>query len=246
MCGRYTLLHQQWVESVFGADLGKLPDSLRAPRYNVAPGQIVLALSRAGAAPVAEAMHWGIEPNWRGGPSQLINARAEKLGESRFWRPLLEDGRCAIPADGFYEWRAAGGGPKQPYWFSRADGEGFAFAGLCRRAEGRDESDELDARDRHDDRRYASGAGTRECVIVTVDANELVAAVHDRMPAMLDSAGVEDWLGGDADEALAALRPLDSVAISARAVSTAVNEVANDGPRLLAAVPPDDEAESRF
>lgn len=220
MCGRYTLLHHQWVEDVFGADLGKLPDVLRAPRYNVAPGQMVLALSRAGAGPVAEAMHWGIEPNWRGGPSQLINARAEKLGESRFWRPLLEHGRCAIPADGFYEWRAAGGGPRQPYWFSRADGEGFAFAGLCRRRERQDEP------------------RTSECVIVTVDANELVAAIHDRMPAMLNPAGVEAWLGGDADEALAAPRPLDSIAMNARPVSMAVNAVVNDGPRLLEAVPP--------
>lgn len=229
MCGRYTLLHQQWVESVFGADLGKLPDVLRAPRYNVAPGQMVLALTRGGGGPVAEAMHWGIEPNWKGGPSQLINARAEKLGESRFWRPLLEHGRCAIPADGFYEWRTvAGGAPKQPYWFSRADGEGFAFAGLCRRP------------DRNEER------GERECAIVTVDANDLVTAVHDRMPAMLDTAGAEAWLGGDLDAALAVLWPLDSVAMSARPVSTAVNAVANDGPRLLEAVPSAAESEGLF
>lgn len=222
MCGRYTLLHQQWVESVFGGDLATLPDVLRAPRYNVAPGQTVLTLTRGrGGVPVAEAMHWGIEPNWRGGPSQLINARAEKLGESRFWRPLLEHGRCAIPADGFYEWRSApGGGRKQPFWFSRADDAGFAFAGLCRRPDERRER------------------GERECAIVTVDANELVAGVHDRMPAILGPAGVEAWLGEDRDEALAALRPLDSVLMSARPVSTAVNAVANDGPALIDPTPP--------
>lgn len=229
MCGRYTLLHQQWVEAVFGADLGKLPDVLRSSRYNVAPGQLVLALARGGGGRVAEAMHWGIAPNWKGGPAQLINARADQLGRSRFWRPLLEHGRCAILADGFYEWRAvAGGAPKQPFWFSRADGEGFAFAGLCRAA-GR-------AEDRNE----------RECAIVTVDANDLVSAIHDRMPAMLDAAGVEAWLGEDLGAALAAPRPLDSVAITARPVSTAVNAVANDGPRLLEAVLPAAEPEGLF
>lgn len=216
MCGRYTLYHQQWVDSLFGGNLNKLPDALRRPRYNVAPGQMVLALRRPGAPPVAETMHWGIESPWPGGPAQLINARAEKLAESRFWRALLEHGRCAIPADGFYEWRAVPGAGKQPYWFGRGGGEGFAFAGLCRET-----AEHGDA-----------------CVIVTVQANELVAGVHDRMPAMLDADAVAAWLGDDTGAALAALAPFPSAQMTARPVSRAVNDAGREGPELIDAAEP--------
>lgn len=216
VCGRYTLSHQQWVDSLFGGDLEKLPYALRSPRFNVAPGQLVLGVGGRAGAHAAEALHWGIEAPWRGGPSRLINARAEKLPESRFWRPLLEDGRCAIPADGFYEWRSVGGGVKRPYWFSLADGEPFAFAGL-RRA-GKD--------------REPGAAG--ECVIVTVAANELVNGVHDRMPAMLDRAAIGVWLDADADEALGVLRPYPSTGMVARAVSRLVNDARREGPELIA------------
>lgn len=172
---------------------------------------MVLTLQRGGAVAVVEALHWGIGAPWRGGPSQLINARADKLAESRFWRPLLEHGRCAIPADGFFEWRTVEGAGKQPFWFGRADGEPFAFAGLRRKGEQDGDS----------------------CVIVTVDANELVAGIHDRMPAMLDADGLDAWLGDDADAALSALVPYPSTAMTGRPVSRAVNRADCDGPELI-------------
>ncbi len=216
MCGRYTLHQQQWVDTLLAGEIGVVPAELRGPRFNIAPGQMVLTIQRTGVRAVAESMHWGIETSWRAGPSRLINARAEKLEESRFWRPLLEHGRCAIPADGFFEWRTIEGAGKQPYWFGRDDGEPFAFAGLCRT--GDDQS--------------------RSCVIVTVEANDLVAGVHDRMPAMLDRLGVDAWIGEDAGEALAALAPYPSARMTARPVSRAVNRADADGPGLIEAVDP--------
>src|SRR3954452_19211749 len=102
MCGRYTLGTFDWVDPAFQTDLGQVADLVKRPRFNVAPGQMVLAMTRAGSGEnVAEAMHWGIQPPWDLGAAQMINARGEKLGESRFGKPRLENGRCAIPADGF-------------------------------------------------------------------------------------------------------------------------------------------------
>jgi putative SOS response-associated peptidase YedK len=148
----------------------------------------------------------------------MINARGEKLAESRFWKPMLEHGRCAIPADGFFEWRAAEakGGRKQPYWFTRENTEGFALAGLWRAAKPTD-----------------GEAETRACVIVTVEPNDLVSGVHDRMPAMLKPESVDQWLGGDVDEALAALEPFPSTEMTARAVGTAVGNARAEGPELV-------------
>ena len=40
----------------------------------------------------------------------------------------LKKQRCAIPAEGFYEWRNEGG--KQPYYFSRKDGKPLMLAGI--------------------------------------------------------------------------------------------------------------------
>ena len=225
MCGRYTLGNFDWVDPAFSSDLSNVADLVKRPRYNIAPGQLILALTRgAGGATVAESMHWGIETPWRGGPPQLINARAEKLAESRFWKPLLTHGRCAIPADGFYEWRKAeNGGRKQPYWFARVGGEGFAFAGLWRAAKS------------EDDQLYS-----RCCAIVTVAPNELVAGVHDRMPAMIAPEHAGQWLDGDLDEALALLEPFASAAMTARAVGQEVGNSRAEGLRLIA--PADEQA----
>lgn len=221
MCGRYTLAKPDWFEHDFGTSFATLADAVRRPRFNVAPGQLVLAVTRPSAAGrVAETMKWGVEAPWKGGPPQMINARAEKLASSRLWKSMLENGRCALPADGFYEWRAAEqkGGRKQPYWFSRVDAEPFLLAGLFRESP--------------DD-------GERQCVVITVEPNELVEDVHDRMPAMLHPDRVDDWLEGDVESALQALTPFDSTQMSARRIGPGVGNVRNDGPELIEAV--DDE-----
>ncbi len=64
--------------------------------------------------------------------------------------------------------------PRQPWRFTVDGGEPFAFAGLCTRKEWDDP----------EERGYDDGwlySGT----IVTTTPNEVVAPVHDRMPAIL-------------------------------------------------------------
>jgi putative SOS response-associated peptidase YedK len=145
----------------------------------------------------------------------VINARRESLAGSRLWRPLVENDehRCLVPADGFYEWRSRGAGrSKQPYLFELADGGPFAFAGLWR---------------------GGSGDEPPECVIVTCEANDLVAGVHDRMPVMLGPSEADQWVGSDDAQAQAVLKPLDSTAMRVRPVSTSVNSSRRDDPELL-------------
>lgn len=216
MCGRYTLAVPDWFEHDFGTSFPSLGDTLRRPRFNVSPGQMVLTLTRpATGVRVGEVMKWGVEAPWKGGPPQMINARSEKLATSRLWKSMLQSGRCAIPADGFFEWRAAAakGGSKQPIWFSRLDQEPFLFAGLYRSA--------------------LEDGEPNQCVIITVEPNELVEDVHDRMPAMLHPDRVDDWLTGDVDDALAALTPFPSTQMTARPVGTAVGSPRNEGPELI-------------
>lgn len=221
MCGRYKLQDPEWVEADFSTSFPTLSDAVRRPRFNVAPGQLVLSVTGNRESHKLEEMHWGIAAPWKSGPPQMINARGEKLAESRFWKPLVESGRCAIPADGFYEWKA--GTPKRPFLFTRSGGEGWYFAGL------------FNAATREQGAEHA-------CVIITVDPNELVEGIHDRMPAMLHRSEVDPWLGGAPEEALTSLRPFPSVEMSAIEIGRAIGNSRVEGPELILPAEPEGPA----
>jgi putative SOS response-associated peptidase YedK len=229
MCGRYKLQDPEWVEADFSTSFPTLSDAVRRPRFNVAPGQLVLAITRGADGRALEQMDWGIEAPWKGGPPQIINARGEKLPESRFWKPMLEQRRCAIPADGFYEWKSLeSGGRKQPYLFTRTEGEGFWFAGIYSKS------------------RSEEPVAEHQCAIITVDPNELVEGIHDRMPAMLHAADLNDWLEGETEEAFAALQPFPSKEMSALAIGRAIGNPRNEGPELIVPAEPEGPAQPQL
>ena len=122
MCGRFTVTGGDvaGLRSRFGLD-----ERVEVrPRFNVAPGDEVLAVTRDGAT----MLRWGF---LRDNAYTTINARAESLEERPTWRSALHDGRCLIVADGFFEWQRRPEGRKQPFWITRADRAPFAFAGLA-------------------------------------------------------------------------------------------------------------------
>jgi putative SOS response-associated peptidase YedK len=65
--------------------------------------------------------------------------------------------------------------------------------------------------------------------LITTEPNPVVAKVHDRMPFILRRESYAAWLAGD--EAL--LREIPAVQIDAHPVGPAVNQAANDSPRLI-------------
>jgi putative SOS response-associated peptidase YedK len=231
MCGRYTststledLVRVFEVEEVRTAPL---PD-----RYNVAPTLDVYAVALRnqdkGPRRALGTFRWGLIPSWakeRSIGSKMINARAEGLETKAAYRSALARRRCLIPADAFYEWqrrthpdgRPAG---KLPYAIRRADGQPMAFAGLWE--VWRDPAD-------------PDGDLVRTCAIVTTAANDLLAPVHDRMPAVLDPADWDTWLDrrSDPDEVKGLLVPAPSEWFEIFPVSSLVSNVANDGPELL-------------
>jgi hypothetical protein len=58
-----------------------------------------------------------------------FNARTETVADKPFFRDAFRRTRCLIPASGYYEWQDTATG-KQPWYFSRTDGEPMTFAGL--------------------------------------------------------------------------------------------------------------------
>ena len=159
-------------------------------RFNVAPTQEVLTVrsspdpeEAAQGEREARLMRWGLVPRWAKDLKvgyRMINAKAENLTSSRAYSPLVGKfrHRCLIVADGFYEWMVAEDPkqPRQPWRFTVDGGEPFAFAGICTRKEWEEE-----------DRGFEDG-WLYSCTIVTTTPNEVVAKVHDRMPAILPDA----------------------------------------------------------
>lgn len=113
-------------------------------------------------------MTWGF-PKFSGS-GLLINARAETALERKMFRNSMLHRRCIIPARGFYEWDR----DKNKATFTRKDGSLLYLAGFY------DMFQEID-----------------RFVIITVNANESVRPVHDRMPLVLEEEELEDWVWDD-------------------------------------------------
>jgi putative SOS response-associated peptidase YedK len=215
MCGRYVI--EGNVEFSERFQLRQIPFTL-LPLFNAAPSQdLPVIVEDDGGERTVRLMRWGLLPRWRK-PDQAssvapINARAETLLEKPMFRPLVGRRRCLVPVSGFYEWSRTGG-RKQPYYFHPRDGSLVGLAGLY------DESPE----------------GVSSFTIITTTPNELVAPLHDRMPAILRADDEADWLSRDLTDAHAAqslLRPYPAEAMAADPVSPAVNNARNDGPELI-------------
>jgi putative SOS response-associated peptidase YedK len=214
MCGRYTLIRL--------ADFTDMFPWIRAPqhevpaRYNVAPTQAVAVVANE-EKPRVELFHWGLIPSWAKDPAignRMINARLETLAEKPAFRNALKRRRCIIPASGFYEWKKnPDGKTKTPMYIRMKGGEPFAFAGLWETW--------------HD----PSGSEVRSCTIITGPPNELVAPIHDRMPAILRAEDYKRWIDPNPHEPAeltSILGPYPAGEMEVFAVSSAVNNPRND------------------
>ena len=223
MCGRFTnKATKQQIEKEFKT-VGKNP-AIFEPRYNIAPSQMIeVVLAPEGERLLAE-LKWGLVPSWAKDAeigNRMINARAETLDEKPSFRDAFKKRRCLIPATGFYEWdkkgKAAGG--KQPYYFYLKEKEVFGFAGLYE-----------EWRDRE------TGEVLETCTIITTEANELLAPVHDRMPVILKPEDYEQWLDPrerDAARLKPLLAPFPAAEMDSHPVSRAVNAPMADAPELI-------------
>ncbi len=198
------------------------------PRYNAAPRQALPIVRRETGSRRREAalLRWGLVPAWSptsAAASPLINARAESAAEKPAFRDAFRHRRCAVPADGFYEWQRTPAGP-MPWLFEHAAGDLLLFAGLW---------------ESHVDPE-ADPAGS--FAVLTTAPNTLVAPLHDRMPALLPVAALHEWLDAATPPArlMQLLVPCTADRLRARPVNPRLNHVAHDDPSCLDA-PPDQQ-----
>jgi putative SOS response-associated peptidase YedK len=214
MCSRYFL----------DADGNIIAYTFRVPvtgpirkRFNIAPTQEapVIRVGEEGAREVA-LLRWGLVPPWAkeiAVGNKMINARSEGIEAKPSFRAAVRSRRCLVPATGFFEWKGIAG-QKQPFAITLPDRPLFAFAGLWEMWKPRE------------------GAPVETFTIVTTDANDAVAEVHDRMPVILHPDSEDTWLSGEAVEACKLLTPY-SGPVSLRAVSRVVSNSKIDVPECL-------------
>lgn len=209
MCGRFTIVNL--ADFIAQFPFFELPDVPPPPRYNVAPTQPVPVVANTGENKI-EFYRWGLIPSWADDPAignRLINARAETLDSKPSFRDGLRRRRCLVIGDSFYEWRKEPGGKtKTPLRITMKDQRPFGFAGIW------------------DVWQSPDGSQLPTCTIITVPANELVAPIHDRMPAIIRPAEYRAWLEPTehpADRMKPLLSPYPADQMKAQVVSRAVN-----------------------
>jgi putative SOS response-associated peptidase YedK len=250
MCGRFVASRPvEDIAAIFAVEDIDVPEELALPRWNVAPQAGVLAvrsrLAKADdkASPASRRgltdFRWGLVPSWAKTLSvgaKQINARSETVLEKPAFRTALAKRRCIIPADAFYEWKRKGSA-REPWCFAAPDGSLLAFAGLYEVWRPAEHEHRDDGPGWHDD-------WLLTCSIITTDANEVVAPIHDRMPVILAPSEWEAWLDparSEPTDLMALLRPAATGALEGFPVSTAVNNARLEGRELIERIEPVDQ-----
>ncbi|MBD7939616.1 MULTISPECIES: SOS response-associated peptidase [Cytobacillus] len=216
MCGRFTLSEEVFIlQKTFEFYYHEVAD---LPRYNIAPGQKVLAIIEEQGEKVGRKMTWGFIPPWskaKHNSTSFINARAESVDVKPSFKHSFRTSRCLVLADGFYEWKKIEGHKSQPFHFTLLDKRPFAMAGIW-------------SEYRQGDELFTS------CCILTTAANEIMSSVHHRMPVMLTGDAGDKWIySNDTLQLKSLCKPFGSDEMQMVKVSELVNSVHNDYPELL-------------
>jgi putative SOS response-associated peptidase YedK len=158
-------------------------------------------------------------PAWAQTPElehRLSFARSETIADKAAFRGAFSSRRCIIPATGYFEWFAAGKS-STPIYIQPEGHELFAFAGLW------------------EEWRSVNGWILPTCTIVTTGANELLAPLSGRMPAILSREDAAAWLDPEqpARRLLSLLRPYSAQRMGVYPVSSRVNSFDADDARCI-------------
>lgn len=245
MCGRYVMARA--VGDLLAEFDAQLEEEVELPpSWNVAPtDDVPIVLERLigdDEPQQVRQLHvarWGLIPSWARDPgigSRMINARSESVLEKPAFRKAVKSRRCAVPADGYYEWKQGPGKAKQPYYVHPGEGSGLVFAGLYEWW--------------RDPSRPAGepGGWLLSMSILTTDTPPpgsedtvfgKLTALHDRVPLPMDQDTLQAWLDPREEDAAALVDLVRSRVKNVASdwhvdsVGKDVGNVRNNGPELV-------------
>jgi putative SOS response-associated peptidase YedK len=233
MCGRFAMDDRVNAEiTEFVEATGRRPEEWTADweaDYNIAPTDDVPVLIDSAKTRELrfERAHWSLVPSWSDTLKlkfPTFNARAEDIAEKSTWRKPVQSHRAIVLARGYYEWQGPKG-HKTPYFIRYPEGRLMGFAGLY--SWWRDHSKEED-----DPERWVLTA-----TILTSDAVQTLADIHDRNPVILPEELWQQWIDPSivGDQALVdeAVRAGVAEAQTLQFDQVAPFKTSDDGPQLI-------------
>jgi putative SOS response-associated peptidase YedK len=216
VCGRYASSRRP-EDLVSYFEVEEPPEEVLPARWNVAPTDPVYAVvqSREGVRQL-RVLRWGLVPSWSKdakGAARMINARSESVRDKPAFRKAFAARRCLVPADGYYEWKQEGAA-KQPWYLSTPDP--LAMAGL------------------YEYWKSPDGQWLSTCTVITTTAPDELGEIHDRSPLLVPREHWGLWLDRAVADPGDLLIPGVPGVLDAWPVGTAVGNVRNDGPELVA------------
>lgn len=159
-------------------------------RHEAAPAkpQLVYRRHPETGALVEGHLNWGLIPHYadRWPDFRPIHARAETVHEHKMFLEAFRKRRCIAPMSAFYQKGSSG----RRYAVSRVDGQAFGVAGIWENWKNPETSQWV-----------------RTFALITVPANRLIAAMHDRMLAIIEREDFERWFAQDDDDPRYLLKP---------------------------------------
>jgi putative SOS response-associated peptidase YedK len=210
-------LIKEELENRYGATLID-PDKYRPSYYYHAFGLPEMPAIWSGKPGKISLLKWGLIPSWvRDNNSaaeirlKTFNARAESIEEKPAFSSSFRSKRCIIPVRGFFEWQHTSSG-KIPWYIYRADKDIMSLAGLW--------SDWKDS---------STGEITSTFSVITTDANELMADIHNskkRMPVIIEKSNESKWLDPETgrEHLVSLMEKYPSSVLGAHTISDLINK----------------------
>jgi putative SOS response-associated peptidase YedK len=261
MCGRYySLFDKQQVAEHFHVKRVEIPGPI-APNWNVAPDTFQPVIRRSHETGERELvlMRWGIVPWFAKTESEFkalstINAKSDRLTDSKMWREPFAKRRCLVPASGLYEWPMPGHAiaptyePEEPV-AEPILGDLFGTPPPAKKTKAAKPIKRVFAITTVEPGPFAF-AGIWDAwkrpdhtyletfALVTTEPNELVAQIHDRLALILHPKDYDRWLGiddkgGDPRPPLDLLHPFEADKMKMTPANPSVGNWRNNGPDML-------------
>jgi putative SOS response-associated peptidase YedK len=214
-------LIKEELENRYGATLID-PDKYRPSYYYHAFGLPSLPAVCSSEPSEIRLLKWGLIPSWTRSIDQAniiryktFNARSESIDTKSSFSSAFAAKRCIIPVKGFFEWQHVGN-EKIPWYIYQSENEVLSIAGI------------------YDDWiENSTGEVFSTFSIVTTDANDLMARIHNsgkRMPVILNNSSEARWLDLSVtkEDALSLLIPCPSDILKAHTISPLINSRSSD------------------